>query len=290
MFKRKAKAISTTPVAVNQPPPVRAKSIRSRKQLLLIDGLIVLGLAIIAVGVIYLFHRGSANSPTVKPTQSGAYNYTYSQLDSYTLKGVAPGSGASLSKPSTYKLIYESPDNSQASFRHSIIKSLQHATIGGIDMASLNQPSAITTAELNNLNTSFSVPAKTAYKSAVAPIAQFASDHLGPLYGVKLSDAAKFQSVFIHEHAWTWQLTATPKPITTPTAAASTPTAPFNTSSATPPPVRPISPSLPTYQGQIIFAAGRHTYYYFLIFNTDYNWANNTSAWAQTINSLKIDQ
>lgn len=286
MFKIN-KTKPTPATALVQASPKRPNP---KKQRLIIGGLIVLAVAIAAAGVSdYLIHQKSSK-PTTHTVKNGAYGYSYSRLDNFRLQGVKNGAGVSFSKPTAYGLIYQAADNSQASFRHSIVKAAQHATIGGIDVASLNQNQAVSSAELNSINTSFSSPASSGYKSAVGPIQQFVSDRIGPLYNLKLTDASKFSSTFVRSGAWSWQFTATPKPVPTPAAAASTPTAPFDTSSATPPPAKPASPNLPTFKGQIIFAVGNHTYYYFLMFNTDYNWDNNSSIWSQVTNSLKLDQ
>ncbi len=43
-------------------------------------------------------------------------------------------------------------------------------------------------------------------------------------------------------------------------------------------------------QGEVIYVITDHAYYYFLVMATDYNWANNQSAWQAVFDSLQLDQ
>jgi len=273
------------PTNQTQPSPPAKTPIPklSRKLIYGLSGIVVLA-AILGAGA-YVWHHSI--SPPSKATEKGAYPFSYIKFDSFTLKGTDAGGGVVLSKPAAYSLLYESPGHDQASFRHAIVKSYVHATIGGIDLASLNTSAPISSQELKLLNDAFAAPTKTDYKSEVASIQKFVTDHIGPLYTVKLSPATSFQSTNIHTNAWAWDLTATPI-VLAPTAPQDS-TTPYDASKATSLPKTSV-PGQEPYKGQVIFAAGKHAYYYFLIFNTTYNWDNNTAIWTQTTNSLKIDQ
>ena len=43
-------------------------------------------------------------------------------------------------------------------------------------------------------------------------------------------------------------------------------------------------------QGEAVLAAGKSTYYYFMVTAIDYNWQSNLKIWQQVVDSLKIDQ
>jgi len=48
--------------------------------------------------------------------------------------------------------------------------------------------------------------------------------------------------------------------------------------------------ALNDYRGEVVFTIGKSAYYYFMIYNTSYNWDNNPQTWQQAISSLGIDK
>ena len=254
----------------------------------------LIGVLLILAGAlgywVYSSHKSTSSLSTNSgPKKTGAYVYDYSKLDSFELKGQKAGQGITFSKPQEYKVLYTSTSNDQASLMHSIIKASVHASIGGIQVSSLNAAGESIDKSAKYFTTSLSNPNSSGYKSAVSSVQQFAEEHFGPLYATTLSSAQKFQSSAIKNNAWLWQISSTPKPASQQATAPQSDTPPFDVSSATPDPGQTAS-KLENYKGQVVFAVGKSGYYYFLVYNTDYNWSNNAASWAKVINSIKIDQ
>lgn len=271
-------------------------NISHRQNPVIIILLAALVLAVLTGGVFLYLHENSKSQKSAASSayQKGPHNLTYSKLETFKLDGTSVNLGISFLKPVEYKLALESDAKDQASFSHTLT-SPTFAPLGALHVASVNSDGPVPTNYLKSINNVFSNPKDLAYKGAVKPIEDFVSTRFSPLYDLHYSNAIKYSSTTVKVNAWAFDLSATPKKVAKPTTSNNTPppadaAAQLDSSKAAPLPTAKPDPNFENYKGRVIFAIGKSTYYYFVIYNTDYNWQNDQQTWQQVVDSIKIDQ
>jgi len=228
-------------------------------------GVVILVLAVIgASAYFYHSHKSTPSQSAAKAPEKGLFNQTVSNEDNFTLAGNKDGEGVAFFKPVDYKL--QVNQKGQASLADTISNGQQHAFIGALHVASVSIPVDQAKGLAKNYNDAFKNPSKQAYKDAVASVTGFISARFSPLYNLTVNQAANFTSSTIKSNAWAFNVSATPKQ----KQAAGSP--------------------LEDYKGRAVLAVGTHAMYYFVVYNTTYNWNNNVDQFNKVLQSLKIDQ
>lgn len=264
-------------------PTTEAPYRQTNKVKYLIYGL----LSIIILAAIILIYTQNKDSK-ISNLVTGPNRQTYSRMDNYKLRGAKSGAGATFSKPIEYRLASESSNKDSASFSHTLSAPV-YAPLGSVHIASVGLPQPIDDQYVKNLTLNLSSPQGEGYKIIQSSINDFFAIRFSPLYDIKYASAKKITSANL-KSAWVLNFSAEPKtnaPSITPNESTSST---VESNSAKPIPSGPLPPGFEKYKGQVVFALGKQTHYYFAIYNTDYNWDNNQNIWQQVIDSLKIDQ
>jgi hypothetical protein len=255
-------------------------------------------LAVIIVGLVvaggyYLLHKSSSNGSTQQQAYvKGPHNEDYSSTDNYKLSGGNPGQGISFDKPASYKVAITTKDNNQVSFSHSL-KTPTYAPLGAMHVAVVPSATETTPDALKSMNKTMATPNTDSYKSLTAASQEFLKSRFSPLYDINFSNAEAIKTSNFKDNAWRIPFSAKPKPTSADTSNKNTGNVPENatnpskaqTLSKTKPPV-----GFENFKGEVMLIIGKKTFYYVGIFNTDYNWSNNSKVWQQIETSIKIDQ
>ena len=250
-----------------------------------------LAAVVLAAGAYRLIKTNQSDKSATPAAQyeKGQHNQDYSKLDSFKLDGTKQGTGISFEKPTAYVKALGATDKSQASFSHTL-KSPTFAPLGAMHVLS-SAAGFDTTGYIANLKKSLADPKTDVYKTTAGPIQTFLTSRFSPLYDVSFSVAKVLSTPNLSNDAWSLDFSATPKK-TDPTAISRTQDSkaaqnvspvPAGSGSSSP-------PGFESYKGRVVVAVGKQAIYYFAVYNTNYNWANNASVWQQVINSIKINQ
>lgn len=275
-------------------PTQTIKSFHLKNYVFIILGAVILALA--GVGAYYAYSQRSSNKSVPVTYIKGLHNEDYSKLEPFKLDGQSQSSGISFLKPVDYQLALTSAKKDQVSFANSLKKPV-FAPLGALHVAIVPVSSTVSKTYLNYLNTTLESPKGNNYKAVIAPVEQFVAQRFSPLYDITYAPAVKLTNANLNGNAWTFGLSATPKKTASPAQPSSTKApissaakAPFDTSKAAPVPTGKTAPAMEKYKGLAVLIVGKNTYYYFYIYNTDYNWNNNQSVWQKIVDSIKVDQ
>lgn len=255
----------------------------------LIAGVVLLVLIAAAAAVLW---TRQTTPPSTRNYEKGAHNQDLSKTDSYKLPGSKPGSGMSFDKPVEYKFALETQNKDQASFGDSL-KAPLFAPLGALHAASVSVPIPTTPQILKSINKNLADPKSEAYKAQAESAQKFLATRFSPLYDVTFARGQQMYTPRFKDNAWSFGFSAKPKPssqtnsngvpqnATDPAHANALPAGAATNSSAS---------GFEDYKGQVVMIVGKSTYYYFAVYNTNYNWDNNSAIWSKVFNSIRIDQ
>lgn len=266
--------------------PSKAEPNRKNPVLYIVAGIVIVAL----VGGAYLvYHHNQSNKTSTSNTvyEKGPHNEDYKNLDTYKLDGAKAGAGISFEKPAAYVKVLESTDKTQVSFSHTL-KS-PPAPLGALHVISIGS-AAGTTNDVNNLKKVLANPKQTAYKAAVQPMKDFLSARFSPLYDITYANAQPLADAGTQGRAWEMEFSAAPKvSVKPPAGVPSSGDATVDPAHAQPLPSSAVG-GFEKYKGAVVMAVGKNAYYYFAVYNTSYNWDNDSSDFGKVISSIKIDQ
>jgi len=191
-------------------------------------------------------------------------NYSYSATDEFKLASETVAGGLAFQKPSELSVYYQNykAGASVAGLSHSVDKDGQKRAIGYLAASSTVNTRTQSPQYLELLASTFAKPDDPSYKSFTGPLQKFAADYLPKTLEVSLSDPKPFSSANISKNAWRFDLNARPKSDEQGTL----------------------------LKGVVLMAAGKNSFYYFMLASVDYNWTPNQAIWQQTLDSIKLDQ
>lgn len=202
-----------------------------------------------------IFHDSAPNS------------YSYKALNDYKLDSQLKGTAFSLKKPIEVNVIENRSEQggSVSWLAHTDKKKGEEYSLTYITVASNQSVLAATPTYLEYLNKSLMSNSGKDYDSVMKSVTSFTRASIISDYKYELSDTKHFTSPNISKNAWQFDLKVTS-------------------------PEKDGKKKYNDLKGKVILAAGKKTFYYFLVTSLDYNWEPNTKTWQQIYDSLKIDQ
>lgn len=220
----------------------------SSNKRIFITAIVALIVAIAAGGAYFL--QDTKDLPPPQPFTT----YTYTNFDSYSVKGASAGSGMAFLKPAQLKI--QTSTAIQVEFVHTW---KGNNAIGETYIAALSQKAPLPTDKktLSNMQQALSNSKNQAYNRYAELINTFVKDRMPIGWQTRFNPATTFKSTNV-KNAWEFSLTSSGKG--------------------------------GKLQGKALLVVGQKNFYYLLITSTPNNWQADSNAWQQIFNSLRVDQ
>lgn len=197
---------------------------------------------------------------------SHKYSYTYTSLNDYKLASTLKGTSISFKKPTEFIVsgkAFAQQGSSYADLYQPNYKTTPVSGLGYLSVSLVQSALAGSPDYLKSLGSTLANPNDKNYQKVVKPINDFVVNTYNPVYKVTLDPAQTLKTANLTANAWQFDYTV------------------LNDKNQ-----HEINP----LRGKVVFAAGKHTFYYFLVSSVDYNWNKNMTTWNQVVDSIKIDQ
>lgn len=201
-----------------------------------------------------------------RPHPVSAYKFSYSKMVTVKLPSDKAGSGITFDKPEETKTLGALAKNaSNAIFVHQLTVGSQSMIIAEISADSVNTGATIPDDQLKNLTANLSSTYATSYKTNAKVLQDYATQRIAPIYNFNFGSVTTLVTDNIKSNAWIMDFTTTVKEQKYKTAN-------------------------PELSGKVIMAAGKSSYYFFMIGMLPENRDLNPDIFYKIINSIKIDQ
>lgn len=253
---------------INQPEPIKTANnaessniinqLRKKHPRLLL--IVVVLLACIVAGSIYLYSANKDNSDTKQATT------VYAGTTTYLVPGKSASHGISFNKPNIFnsKNIQENTPTKRGFSYYKQTASKQSVLNSRLLVSSVAYPipTAPSQGTVKAINDALSSPESENYDAVVSPMNQFVMDGYfhSPLK-TTLGSPQPFISKTISANAWKFSVTVSD---------------PDN--------------MIPAESGSLIFAIGKNTKYYFLLTVENNEWNNNQAFFNDVLDSIKVDE